>query len=136
MIIMSEEKKDSDVVEKFHITQPNFDIDSVYKVKSYIRRNIGDISFTNHFSERKTEKHIPYLPPHIIIKYGRVFEIKTIRGMLYRMAIRIRGKYGDDIVYILQPKFVSKDKIDITYVSAYKNNHDDVHSTLRSNLYK
>ena len=37
------------------------------------------------------------------------------------MSVRIRDKYGDDIVYLLAPKFIDKENVCVTYVNAYKN---------------
>lgn len=136
MLIMTREKTDEDKIEKFHITQPNFNIMDVYKVKSFIRRNVTKVVTTEHFNERKKEKHIPLPPIHAIMQHGRIFEIKTIKGMLYRFAIRIRDKYGDDIIYVIQPLYVGENNVHVTIVSAYKNNADDTHKTLDTNLYE
>ena len=133
---MTREKTDEDKIEKFHITQPNFNISDVYKVKSFIRRNVTKIVTTEHFNERKKEKHIPLPPIHAIMQHGRIFEIKTIKGMLYRFAIRLRDKYGDDLIYIIEPKYAGKNDVHVTIVSAYKNNADDTHKTLDVSLYE
>ena len=74
MLIMRKEKNANDVVEKFHISQPTFDLDDVYKVKSLIRRHTTKITSTEHFKKMQKERNIPLLPIYTIMKYGRVFE--------------------------------------------------------------
>lgn len=136
MLIMTREKTDDDKIEKFHITQPNFNISDVYKVKSFIRRNANKVVTTEQFNECKKENHIPLPPIHAIMQHGRIFEIKTIKGMLYRFAIRIMDKYGDDIIYVIQPLYVGENNVHVTIVNAYKNNADDTRKTLDTNLYE
>lgn len=121
MIIMNAEKNENDKVDTFHISKPNFDISEVYKVKSFIRRHTTSTNETEEFKECRAKNHIPLVPVHVLLHHGRVFEIKTIRGMLYQMSVRIRDKYGDDIVYLLAPKFIDKENVCVTYVNAYKN---------------
>lgn len=124
MLIMTREKTDDDKIEKFHITQPNFNISDVYKVKSFIRRNANKVVTTEQFNECKKENHIPLPPIHAIMQHGRIFEIKTIKGMLYEFSIRLKDKYGDDLIYIIEPKYAGKNDVHVTIVSACKNHAD------------
>ena len=62
MLIMRKEKNANDVVEKFHISQPTFDLDDVYKVKSLIRRHTTKITSTEHFKKMQKERNIPLYP--------------------------------------------------------------------------
>ena len=135
MLIMRKEKNANDVVEKFHISQPTFDLDDVYKVKSLIRRHTTKITSTEHFKKMQKERNIPLLPIYTIMKYGRVFEIKTIRGMLYRMAIRIQYHNNKDIVYVIQPTFNDLNNVHVKFISCYKNNRWDEHLTLNMKEY-
>ena len=135
MIIMSKEKKNIDVVDRVHIVQPAFNIDDVQKVKSFINRNCSDPILSKHFIKKKTEKHIPLPSIHMILKYGRIFELKLIRGMLYRFAIRFDDKFGSSIIYVLEPKFVSTSEIKLTLITAYKNKANDIHDTLNLENY-
>lgn len=135
MLIMRKEKNANDVVKKYHISQPEFDLDDVYKVKSLIRRHTSKIISTEHFKTMQHERNIKLLPIYTIMKYGRVFEIKTIRGMLYRMAIRIKYHNNKDIIYVIEPRFIEANNVEVRFISCYKNNRNDEHSTLNMKEY-
>lgn len=62
MLIMNRDKHVNDVVKKYHISQPTFDIDDVYKIKSVIRRKTTKIVSTEHFKEMQKERNIPLYP--------------------------------------------------------------------------
>ena len=135
MLIMNRDKHVKDVVKKYHISQPTFDIDDVYKIKSVIRRKTTKIVSTEHFKEMQKERNIPLYPIYTIMKYGRVFEIKMIRGMLYRLSIRMEAKNKKDYIYVIEPKFVDESNIRVTFVSCYTNNRYDEHDTLNIEEY-
>ena len=83
-----------------NIDNPRFDIDSIRKIKSVIRFNIGLI--------RGLENH----DMNVIMKYGRCYEYSTIKGALVEMLVRVAGKEGKDTLYKLEPTY-NNGKIDI-----------------------
>nr|DAE83110.1 MAG TPA: hypothetical protein [Caudoviricetes sp.] len=87
-------------VKTLNIENPRFDIDSIRKIKSVIRFNIGSVNgLENH-------------DMNVIMKYGRCYEYSTIKGALVEMKIRVAGKEGKDTLYKLEPTY-NNGKIDI-----------------------
>ena len=58
-----------------------------------------------------------------------------IRGMLYRLSIRMEAKNKKDYIYVIEPKFIDESNIRVTFVSCYTNNRYDEHDTLNIEEY-
>lgn len=84
-----------------HIENPRFDIESIRKIKSLIRFNIGEITG----AELKHDVNV-------IMKYGRCYEYSTINGALVEMLLRVAGKENNDTYYTIVPTY-NNGKIDI-----------------------
>ena len=85
----------------YHIDNPRFDIESIRKIKSLIRFNVGEITG----AELKHDINI-------VMKYGRCYEYKTINGALVEMLLRVAGKKNNDTYYTIVPTY-NDGKIDI-----------------------
>ena len=83
------------------IDNPRFDVESIRKIKSLIRFNIGEITGAE-----------PKHDMNVIMKYGRCYEYSTINGALVEMLLRVAGKEGKDTIYHLVPTY-NNGKIDL-----------------------
>ena len=83
------------------IENPRFDIESIRKIKSLIRCNIGEITGAELQHDM-----------NVIMKYGRCYCYSTIKGALVEMLVRVAGKEGKDTVYHLVPTY-NNGKIDL-----------------------
>lgn len=90
------------------IENPRFDIESIRKIKSLIRFNIGEI--TGHELQHDM---------NVIMKYGRCYSYSTINGALVEMSVRVAGKNKKDTSYCIAPTY-DDGKIDIE-VKGVKN---------------
>ena len=88
-------------IKALNIENPRFDIESIRKIKSLIRFNVGEITG----AELKHDINI-------IMKYGRCYEYSTINGALVEMLLRVAGKEGKDTIYHIVPTY-NGGKIDI-----------------------
>ena len=84
-----------------NIENPRFDIESIRKIKSLIRFNVGEITG----AELKHDINV-------VMKYGRCYEYGTINGALVEMRVRVAGKERKDTIYHLVPTY-NDGKIDI-----------------------
>ena len=83
------------------IDNPRFDIESIRKIKSLIRFNVGMVTG----AELKHDINV-------IMKYGRCYEYSTINGALVEMRVRVAGKEGKDTIYHIVPTY-NDGKIDL-----------------------
>lgn len=83
------------------IENPRFDIESIRKIKSLIRFNIGEITG----AELKHDMNV-------IMKYGRCYSYSTLNGALVEMLVRVAGKERKDTYYRFIPTY-NNGKIDI-----------------------
>lgn len=88
-------------VKTLNIENPRFDIESIRKIKSLIRFNVGEVTG----AELKHDINV-------IMKYGRCYEYSTINGALVKMMLRVAGKEGKDTIYHIVPTY-NDGKIDI-----------------------
>lgn len=96
-------------VKTLNIENPRFDIESIRKIKSLIRFNVGEITG----AELKHDINV-------IMKYGRCYEYKTINGALVEMLLRVAGKENNDTYYTIVPTYNNgKIDIDVESVKAF-----------------
>lgn len=88
-------------VKTLNIENPRFDIESIRKIKSLIRFNVGEITGA------ELQHDI-----NVIMKYGRCYEYSTAKGALIEMKIRVAGKENNDTYYTIFPTY-NNGKIDI-----------------------
>ena len=85
----------------FRIENPRFDIESIRKIKSLIRFNVGEITGAELQHDM-----------NVIMKYGRCYSYSTIKGALVEMLLRVAGKENNDTYYTIVPTY-NNGKIDI-----------------------
>lgn len=138
MLIMTNDEHINDYgcIVKYHEDIAGFDFNEIRKVKSFLYRNYNYVTITRHFArELMSDIHHFTLPPiDNILKYGEVFEYKMFDNKyLYRLAIRLKGKYFDSI-YIIQPIYY-KNGIYLKLITCYTNAKTDNHVTLNVKRY-
>lgn len=123
-------------IKKYHISNNNFNVDEIRKIKDMIYKKYTYIQITKHFNDEiNNDKNSIVLDSiDCIFKYGKCFEYKIVDDKyLYRLAIRV---YGDvfDTIYIIQPIYYSEG-IFLRLITCYTNNKDDNHITLNKKRY-
>ena len=126
---------DFDEVQKFHNSFESFDSKRIMETIRRIKFNLGNVSKSTHFEQRCAEKEVPVLSVWKVLTFGKCFEYKMHRGLLYRFAIRISGTYRKDFIYVLEPRILRDGKIGVRFVTAYANNKWDSHKTLKKANY-
>lgn len=132
------EKLDESDVNKYHVDIVGFQQDGISRFVDFLRTHIGRVGKSQHTRVRCKERDIPLISVERILRSGKVFEYKTCKktNALWRLAVRVNGKFGYDYIYVLAPIYdASRNAFNVNYVTAYKNRRGDKHSSLKEHKY-
>lgn len=132
------EKLNESDVNKYHIDVVGFKREGISKFVDFLRTHIGRVGKSQHTKSRCKERDIPLISVERILRSGKVFEYKTYKktNALWRLAVRVNGKFGYDYIYVLAPIYdVYRNVFNINYVTVYKNRRGDKHASLKEHKY-
>lgn len=132
------EKLDESDVNKYHVDIVGFQQDGISRFVDFLRTHIGRVGKSQHTRVRCKERDIPLISVERILRSGKVFEYKTCKktNALWRLAVRVNGKFGYDYIYVLAPIYdTSRNAFNVNYVTAYKNRRGDKHASLKEHKY-
>ena len=132
------EKLNESDVNRYHIDIAGFKQEGIKKFVDFLRTHIGRVGKSQHTKSRCKERDIPLISVDRGWRRINIFEYKTCKktNALWRLAVRVNGKFGYDYIYVLAPIYdASRNAFNVNYVTAYKNRRGDKHSSLKEHKY-
>lgn len=121
---------------KYHCSEANFNHKEVERLVWLLYCSKIDLKVSFHCHEKAKERHIKMPSLEDLLLKGSVFEYKKNGGKIATLAIRMPQKNSNnDVIVVLSPS-VKNNRVCVTYVTTYLNDHNDVHATLNRSLYE
>lgn len=116
---------------KYHEKLDGFQHNEIKKIMKLLYNKYKLITVTEHYIT-KSKNHLPDIDK--LLRCGKCFEYKMVDDKyLYRVAIRLNGKY-EDYIYIIQPIYYNEGIL-LKLITSYTNNKYDKHNTLNTKRY-
>ena len=122
---------------KYHYSEYNFNHREVERLVWLLHcSKLEVLKVSLHCRKQAKERHIKLPSLDDLLLKGSVFEYKKRGGKISTLAIRMpQKKSKSDVIVVLSPS-VRNNRMCVTYVTSYLNDHNDVHINLNRSLYE